>query len=456
MRKLLATAAIILVAGLSINVGQADAAVVFNELGPKTLLGGGSAWYFYATSTASIGNDTPTTISYCFHAEDVTGSNASISVHDAANTFYVINSASIWPVVEGQNCGVVQWSGNTSLNNAVSNGVSYRAYTFEGNGATTITFESGDFLYITDDGSVSPLVGTNTRIVSVDPFDEEVVSTTTSTGGVIYINEADYVDGMYFSMNFTNNTLANGVGGSALDAWNSAFGEIIIPLNVGLNTVSTTTTFLLNGQVNAIWRVKVPNSTPFIGFFLPDQVLLSSSTQFVVGQRTALDIAMASTSEALITALLTGTTTAQSVIRCNPWDFDIMICLISLIIPPQSVLQGDFEQLRDGFLTKWPLGYVTRLIDILAASTTRAMPVISAIIPAGVVGAGSTITLDINNSLDYILNATTSQFNNVSASSTRTLYEITSDYWEIFVYACLGLYILRRILGSHLIGHHKK
>lgn len=324
---------------------------------------------------------------------------------------------------------------------------------FEPSGSGEVEVASWDVSYpswlLYDSSNAS-----STRIIVTDPLNREYVSTTTATGASVYVSPDDFRDGMYLSMNFVNNTLAAS-GGSALDAWNAAFGEIVLPLSVGLNNVSQNTTFLMNGQVNATWKIKIPNTTPIIGSFLPAQTIVSTSTIFIVGYLTGLDIAMASTTDLLVNALLTGTTTGQSILNCNfvnPLKWDVVGCLVSLVIPPQSVLQNDFDQLKDGLFEKWPLGYVTRMIEILAASTTRDMPVLSATIPQGVIGAGASITLDINGVLDQFLYATTGQFINSSAPSNRTLYDITNDYWEIFVYICLGLYILRRLLGAHLIG----
>jgi len=281
-----------------------------------------------------------------------------------------------------------------------------------------------------------------TRIVTTDPTHQEIVATSTTIGASVYISPEDYREGMYLLVNMVNNTLS-ATGGFALDAWNAAFGGIRFTLNSGVNNVSTTTIFDRIGQVNVNWYVKTPNTTPLIGWFFADQTIVASSTKFVVVEMTALDIVMASTSDVLINALITGTTT-QSVIRCNPFNFDITVCVLSLLYPSQEVLKSNFDRLRNDLLEKWPLGYVTRIIDILNASTTTSIPVINATIPTGIAGAGSTIYLDPNGAIDYILNASASDSG--FGSSTDTLYETTSYYWNILVYTLLALYILRRIL----------
>jgi len=255
---------------------------------------------------------------------------------------------------------------------------------------------------------------------------------------------------MQVRIRLVNNTLQNGIGGSALDAFNAAFGGFDFPLVSGDNVISTTTVFFPLGQYNWDLKVEVPNKTFLIGSFLPDSVLIATTSLFYVVAPTGLDVAMASTSDVLISSLVTGTTT-QSVLRCNPVNFDITVCAISLIVPSSSVVQSDFETFRDDVLRRAPIGYITRFATILLSTGSSSLPVFSATIPNGVIGAGSSLTLDLNHSLDYILNATTSSFNNASATSTDTFYNITSFYWNIVVYLGFLFYILKRVLGKHLI-----
>jgi len=306
------------------------------------------------------------------------------------------------------------------------------------------------------DEAVFPETGVQiTRIASTTPKYGQIVATTTTLSAQVYVASGDWVNGTYLHINLVNNTRQNGTGAFAVEAWDAAFGGLDFPLNEGFNEIATSTTFPFNGQVNATWQIKQPNSTFLIGSFLPDETLVSSSTIFYVNQPTALDIILASTSEAFIQAVLTGTTTGQSVVRCNLNQFDITICVISLFIPPGPVLLADFTELKDGFLSRWPLGYITRAITILSNSASSSLPVISATVPSGVIGTGATVTLNANHALDFVLNATTSGFLNSSATSTDTFYTITSRYWDLLIYLVLGLWILRRILGSHLIGAHK-
>jgi len=120
-------------------------------------------------------------------------------------------------------------------------------------------------------------------------------------------------------------------------------------------------------------------------------------------------------------------------------------------VPDPNAMQGYIQKLKDGFITKFPIGYFYVIYDVLTTTATSSLPVLSATIPNGIVGAGASISLDFNHSLDWILNATTSQFTQ-SGQSSDTLYEIVEPYWNTFVYIALGFYIITRFVGSGLFG----
>lgn len=126
--------------------------------------------------------------------------------------------------------------------------------------------------------------------------------------------------------------------------------------------------------------------------------------------------------------------------------FDPVACVYFFFIPAQDDIAVFVSVFRNTVLATIPF------IGSFWTSTAKALPVISATIPNGVVGAGASITLDVAHSIDYILNATTSSFTNASASSTKTFYEITSPYWNAFIYILLGLYFISRIISMRLFG----
>lgn len=220
---------------------------------------------------------------------------------------------------------------------------------------------------------------------------------------------------------------------------------------------STTVTFTSdlplrnNTDYQANWGLVGANYGNFFGPIFA----ISETTYFTVGTTPRagnVRQAVASTTAALRNAT---TTDAYTVVNssCNPFSsgFDVGLCIYSVVIPPPSILNTDVLAIKNEIFTVAPMGYITRFISVLTASTTSSLPILRATVPPGIPGANSSLTLDFNHSLDSILNATIGTFSNVSASSTETLYEFTAPYWNTIIYILLAFYLLRRIIGSHII-----
>lgn len=186
---------------------------------------------------------------------------------------------------------------------------------------------------------------------------------------------------------------------------------------------------------------------PFLG------IHLFENTQFIVGTSTFIgNISQNSFAQiGNIFASSTATSTSALSRTCYPFsgNFDTIQCVSFLIIPDAGYLSDTLENFRTNVSTHFPLGYITDLYSILATTTIGELDVIDATLPFF---GNPHIRLDLNNVLDPILNATTSQFfNGDIASSTETFYSVTSFYWDILVYTMTVFYIIGRILGSHLI-----
>jgi hypothetical protein len=244
------------------------------------------------------------------------------------------------------------------------------------------------FWYFDTDPGVTPDTDV-TRFISTQPVASTTVATTTTIGAHLFINSKDYVNGMYLSMSYTNQTVSL-TGGSALDAWNSAFGvgeDIRIPLPT-FGDISTSTTFTFpgpGGKTTATYRLVSPSFTssllgtlPLIGSslsgLLPANTVLSKKFQFTIGALTPLDVAVAQGGGSIVDFLTTGTTT-RSVLKCNPsTSFSLEACLVSLIIPDETILQGDLVDLQNGFLSREPIGFVSRFFTVLTDGATTTLP----------------------------------------------------------------------------------
>lgn len=311
-----------------------------------------------------------------------------------------------------------------------------------------------------DDFGGSPVVNTNTRFISVTPEYATTTATTTTIGAHVYINEEDYDDDMYLSMSFTNQTLSM-TGGSALDAWNSATGqglEIRIPLVAGDNDVSTTTTFLMGGQTHGAYSVRNPNfinQFSWVSTFWQPSVLISTTTDFVVGYKTGLDIAVEQGGASVAQYLLTGTTTgANTILNCsNLLSGGLTPCLTSIFVPNAQVLSADMQRFRDGFLSVWPLGYVTRFVEITLTTATSSLPTISYTTASSSMFGVIDIDLDPFGSLasaDSPMNYTSDSLEG------KTIWEIMEQPITIVVYLMLLFMILHDLTGVAKHNSHRK
>jgi len=194
----------------------------------------------------------------------------------------------------------------------------------------------------------------------------------------------------------------------------------------------------------------IKGSVCIFGYCASTQTITATSTTFVISTSTKADAIKGSVKD-YISSLSQG---GSDFSECGITNFNLLTCGQDLItyafVPTSDAISYNLQILHDDILTHFPLGYITDLVTILSTSTVGTLVPIDATVPNGVVGAGASIHLDLTHVLDPYLNATTSRFNNSSASSTQTLYEYTEGYWEIFVIVSALLYMLGRILGRNV------
>jgi len=155
-------------------------------------------------------------------------------------------------------------------------------------------------------------------------------------------------------------------------------------------------------------------------------------------------------SAAAVSAVCNPATSTISTLFINT-EFSAADCFTILFTPNGDLISRYISNAKAGLTTHFPIGYITDFVSIVSTTSSSTLTVINATVPNGVIGTGANINLSLNGILNPILNATTSIYTNSSASSTQTLYQITSGYWNIVVYFLAFLYMLRRILGSHII-----
>lgn len=285
-----------------------------------------------------------------------------------------------------------------------------------------------------------------TRIISTDPYHNETIATGTITlSAYVFISADD------FEENTRVTILAN-----YLDSLDGDIYYSFLAPSAGYYTISTTTrtsATVLSGE----WKMTTEIFKPawsFFGFGFGASTLAATTTDFITGTLSAYQ---QSVRDARLdyADFVASSTITYDLNACNPISgFDFLKCLSNLFVPSSDDIQTVITDIKNGAFSRFPFGYIQRVAIIFTSQSSTTIPVFQATIPLGVVGGGSSITLDPNYAIDFILNSKASDSG--FGTSTETFYETTSYYWEIFVYICLVLYIMRRVLGSGLITSFKK
>jgi hypothetical protein len=325
------------------------------------------------------------------------------------------------------------------------------------NSGTAPTPNSQATLYdYLDNLNSSPCTGTQlTCITLLDPQNGTTTNNPVTFNLQIYIDPSDV--GFLFSVNLTlHNIDLNTFGGQFFSDDDIYFLDGFTATTSGYFNYSTTTT-LTNGNYAIDSQIK---RSYLNGYLLnPFSGVSQELTHyFVVGSSTFIGRLQTQTSEQLSNALnqtasTTATSTSAMANACSLWSDDstVITCVGFLFLPSYTDIKATMLTFKDNVLIHFPMGYVTDFYTIISTTTQTDMVIIDAYLPSAL-GLGTPhIVLNLNNSLDWVLNSTTSEFNNVSATDTRTLFEITNEYWVIIVNLSVIFYILRRIIGAGLL-----
>ena len=308
---------------------------------------------------------------------------------------------------------------------------------------------------------VDPCTTAPTQICYTDPDEGDVITSTTTSYTLSmegYVDDQYLGDDVTFNFDLYRNQNRLAVGPLFAFSQFAPNSDVIsIPVGTGYNYESTSTSaFTQIGKYTGRYTIEKPLFS-FLGISIGSQVLATKSVTFVVGTSTAIE-------QLLDNTFIENATSSQAIKdHCNILvSFDFFDCSIGVVsfffTPSPSVISTFVSGLQENVLNRFPVGYMTDFVGIIATTTTQSLTVINATIPSGIMGSGSNITLDLTGVLDPILNATSTRYNNVSASSTETLFTITNRYWSYILYLLALFYILSRIVGIHLFGrlHHNK
>jgi hypothetical protein len=176
----------------------------------------------------------------------------------------------------------------------------------------------------------------------------------------------------------------------------------------------------------------------------------TKSTQFIVNQETFIGHISQQSYKQLnsIFASSTATSTAALAGSCNPLSgmFSMTNCGAFLFIPDAGALNDVMTSFRDGFLTRMPWGYFTRVYSILTASSTQALPTLTyEFDPAGPY-AGKSISFDFGDMMTggaAVLAAVQDPVNH------RTIRDVLEPVVKLLVALAVIFGIIHDLTGSH-------
>jgi len=294
----------------------------------------------------------------------------------------------------------------------------------------------------------------STKIITITPYDKQTLATTSESLYEFVVGVTGYIDSVdSTSKQKVDITLYNkncsGVAVTAINAFPSFDDSYACTRLVNFG-ITGSGYFEASTTIEVAWfgewdlRADIDIGDYCLGnYCVANKSFSATSTIFTLGEPNKVDL-LDEYSADLFDDLATST--------CAIGNFDTLGCLQYILLPHKADFVDFFDEMKDGALSYFPLGFVTDFVSVLATSTQASFLGISATVPPGIPGTGSHIQIGISSTtLDYVYGATVGQFLNESAPDTRTLYEITYEYWEIICYIALLFYLIARILGSIIV-----
>lgn len=301
---------------------------------------------------------------------------------------------------------------------------------------------------------------TRTRIISVVPH-ATTTATTTAVGFTGYVDESDFVEGMYVEASFFNPTIG-ATSANVIDACN-VFGAGLCKLEFPISTFgdiasSTEITFNYGGTTKVTWTIRVPtfwSSLWVVGGLFQDIVLDTWKDSFVVGYQTLFDQSLNGDgtqvngdSSGLVGYFTTGGTSSTTPVAAGCATIftggTIVSCLTGLIIPDSQTLAYDFKLLYDGAFSKVPFGYITRFLTIVSGNAGAVEPpalsyTFGSSSPS--VLQGKNYTVQIWDNMDVLTMAVADD------GSDKNIWDIVMPYFNVVVALVVLLAILTDLMG---------
>jgi len=326
--------------------------------------------------------------------------------------------------------------------------------------------DSGDIyfeLYTNGGGDYS-----ETKIISITPYDRQVVSSTSpvSIGYHVYVNSEQASSTVKFEVRKLNDP-----GGAIAPVYATS----TIVGNVGDLYFSDFYPSLIGLAQQGTYEIDL-TIRPITIFGFMEPYTVATTTYFAVGansQYGAQLVASQSAQREFFEQIATSTPSNYILPNyCNfvgaigkavsfglltyddGWDFGK--CLQLLVTGTPSDWQRVASSTTNGFLSVWPVGYVTRFVSLVSTTTaSSSLPYINVTIPANFMGThyggGNTLSLSPwqvfqgNSILNTVTSSTTGQ-------NGLTFLGIITPYWNMANYFVFFFAVVAEFIGIVSIG----
>jgi len=298
----------------------------------------------------------------------------------------------------------------------------------------------------------------DSRIISVEPEDNEIVSSPVTFSSQWFITQSDIdnqSDGIFglgsgrfsvFAHICALDRFPNCRPGSAQvyywrlpTGYETSTSTVLTVPFLGLEDLPNNMDYKMTTQLTG------DNYWGLFGTFLH----LSTTTYFTVGSTTHSGNIRNDVEEADDDYFATSTDVYAVVnASCNPFSsgFDVGLCIYSIVAPPSGILDERLNEIKSQVLTIAPWGYLTRFFVIISGNATTTLPVIDFVFATSSPLFGYDIHLDPFGTLeeaDNIINATS------TSANPQTIWEIMSQVVNIIVYLMLAFMIIKDLTNSH-------
>lgn len=312
-----------------------------------------------------------------------------------------------------------------------------------------------------------PPVDTTTRIDTVDPASLQTIATSSlpydfEANG--YVNNDDFETGARLMLKLDRNTDQQAVG--ALAAFDSAFGnKTYFPISpygsftVGTSSDNLKIDFPLRvGLYNAYWEIQVPRFSVF-GLNLFYTTLVASSTQFTIATTTAIDNITINQTEYLQGIL---DASGDPLASCHFSLFDSALdltlgssaldCVAGILhwmfVLPNGVLATTMTQLKNGFLTRVPIGYFTRVVSAINGGAEGTLPDVHADIPIPNTNGDISGSISLDFDIDQIVNDSADLQDSFQTPDGHTARSIIEPIIQMIVGLIVLMFIYNDLYGT--------